>query len=47
MSLDPYGSMVRNPGCTITDPEPLGDPAEERLRSEVARIVSESLGGGS
>ena len=46
MSLDPYGSMVRNPGCTITDPEPLGDPAEERLRSEVARIVGESLGGG-
>jgi L-fuculose-phosphate aldolase len=45
MSLDPYGSMVRNPGCTITDPESPGDPGEERLRAEVARIVRESLGG--
>lgn len=43
MSLDPYGSRVRNPGCTITDPAPLGEPAEDDLRSEVARIVRESL----
>lgn len=47
MSLDTYGSMVRNPGCTVTDPEPLGDPAEELLRAEVARIVRESLDGGA
>jgi L-fuculose-phosphate aldolase len=47
MSLDPYGSMVRNPGCTVTDPEPLGQPAEDLLRSEVARIVRESLDGGA
>ena len=47
MALDPYGSMIRNPGCTVTDPEPLGDPAEELLRAEVARIVRESLDGGA
>jgi hypothetical protein len=39
--------MVRNPGCTVTDPEPLGQPAEDLLRSEVARIVRESLDGGA
>ena len=47
MSLDPYGSRVRNPGCTITDPAPLGERAEEDLRSEVARIVRESLDGSA
>jgi len=47
MALDPYGSMIRNPGCTVTDPEPLGDPAEELLRAEVARIVRESLDGSA
>jgi L-fuculose-phosphate aldolase len=45
MSLDPYGSMVRNPGCTVTRAEPPGDPGEDLLRSEVARIVRESLDG--
>jgi L-fuculose-phosphate aldolase len=47
MSLDPYRSRVRNPGCTITDPEPLGKRSEDLLRSEVARIVRESLDGGA
>lgn len=29
VGLDAYGIAVRNPGCTIADPEPLGDrPAE-------------------
>jgi L-fuculose-phosphate aldolase len=45
MSLDPYGSRVRNPGCTLTRAESLGDPGEELLRAEVARIVRESLDG--
>ena len=45
MSLDAYGSRVRNPGCTITDPEPLGERGDDGLRAEVARIVRESLAG--
>jgi L-fuculose-phosphate aldolase len=44
LSLDAYGARVRNPGCTITDPEPLGGSADGDLRAEVARIVRESLG---
>jgi L-fuculose-phosphate aldolase len=47
MTLDPYGSRVRNLGCSITDPEPLGERAEDLLRSEVARIVREALDGGT
>lgn len=43
MALDPYGARVRNPGCTVTGPAPLGGDADERLRAEVARIVGEAL----
>jgi len=42
MALDPYGARVRNPGCTVTGPEPLGGE-DEGLRAEVARIVREAL----
>jgi L-fuculose-phosphate aldolase len=45
MTLDPYGARVRNPGCTVTASEPLGETADERLRAEVSRIVRESLAG--
>lgn len=45
MALDPYGSRVRNPGCTVTDPEPLGNRTDDGLREEVARIVRQSLEG--
>lgn len=56
-SLDAYGVAVRNPGCAITDPEPLaerdsrgpdGDPAdagERELRERIAAIVAETLEG--
>lgn len=45
MSLDPYGSMVRNPGCTVTRVEPPGAAGDDLLRAEVARIVREALDG--
>ena len=43
LALDAYGARVRNPGCTITDPEPLGERGDDGLRAEVARIVREAL----
>jgi len=57
LSLDAYGTTVRNPGCLITDPEPLGERAyaagahagdldEEELRRRIAVIVRETLDGG-
>lgn len=57
LSLDVYGTTVRNPGCLITDPEPLGerayaagpvpgDPDEAELRRRIAAIVRETLDGG-
>jgi L-fuculose-phosphate aldolase len=45
MSLDPYGSMVRNPGCTVTRTDPPAAADEDLLRAEVARVVRESLDG--
>jgi L-fuculose-phosphate aldolase len=57
LSLDAYGTTVRNPGCLITDPEPLGERAyaagpspgdqdEAELRERIAAIVRETLDGG-
>lgn len=57
LSLDAYGTTVRNPGCLVTDPQPLGERAyatgplpgdqdEEELRRRIAVIVRETLGGG-
>jgi L-fuculose-phosphate aldolase len=45
MSLDAYGSMVRNPGCTVTRVERPGGAGDDLLRAEVARIVREALDG--
>lgn len=59
MGLDAYGIAVRNPGCTLVDPEPLGERAgprpddgapsaeETALRERIAAIVGETLDGGS
>ena len=57
LSLDAYGTTVRNPGCLITDAEPLGERAyaagpltgdrdEAELRRRIAVIVRETLDGG-
>lgn len=57
MSLDAYGTTVRNPGCLVTDPAPLGERAyaagplggdqdEAELRRRIAAIVRETLDGG-
>ena len=52
MLLDPYGSRVRNPGCTITDPVPLGERAEDDQlggradRSRVSGRVGEPAHAG-
>jgi len=54
MTLDAYGSGVRNPGCAITDPEPLADRggaglddgSDDALRRRIAVIVRETLGEG-
>lgn len=50
MAIDAYGSGVRNPGCTITDPTPLGerdggDSGERDLRARISEIVRETLDG--
>lgn len=57
LSLDAYGTTVRNPGCLVTDPAPLGERAyaagplpgdldEEGLRRRIAAIVRDTLDGG-
>ena len=57
LSLDAYGTTVRNPGCLVTDPQPLGERAyaagplsrdldEEGLRRRIAAIVRQTLDGG-
>ncbi|MBW3660117.1 MAG: class II aldolase/adducin family protein [Gemmatimonadetes bacterium] len=57
MGLDAYGVSPGNPGCTITDPEPLGErpargpagevhgPEDRALRERISAIVSEALEG--
>jgi len=57
LSLDAYGTRVRNPGCAVTDPTPLAgrapsapgvssaDPDERALRREIADIVRRTLDG--
>jgi L-fuculose-phosphate aldolase len=50
MALDAYGARPRNPGCTVTGRESLGERSEEggdeALRREVAEIVRQALGRG-
>ena len=50
MTLDAYGARPRNPGCTVTGRESLGERSEEHgdeaLRREVAEIVRQALGRG-
>lgn len=56
LSLDAYGTAVRNPGCLVTDPEPLAERAyragsapergdEAELRRRIAAIVRDTLDG--
>lgn len=53
--LDAYGIAVRNPGCTLTDPEPSGTSEEggdasgeeARLRERISAIVAEALEEGA
>lgn len=55
MTLDAYGSGVRNPGCTVTDRESLaarggagaGAGDEKALRRRIAGIVRQTLDGDS
>lgn len=58
LTLDAYGTSVRNPGCLVTDPEPLAERAyragpatedgdERELRRRIAAIVRETLEGGA
>lgn len=58
LALDAYGTAVRNPGCLITDPEPLGERVyrtapptgegdDEQLRKRIAAIVRDALDGGA
>lgn len=57
LSLDAYGTGVRNPGCLVTDPQPLAERAyrggpvparedEDELRRRISSIVRDTLGGG-
>lgn len=57
MGLDAYGVAVRNPGCTIADPDPpiaragaAGETGDEwgdaALRERISTIVQEALEGG-
>lgn len=57
LALDAYGATVRNPGCLITDPQPLAERAygaalltdemdEGELRRRIAAIVRDTLDGG-
>ncbi len=56
LTLDAYDTRVRNPGCLVTDPEPLAERAygagpsapdqeEEDLRRRISSIVREALRG--
>lgn len=58
LTLDAYGTTVRNPGCLITDPEPLAGRAyraapatneldDAELRRRIAAIVRDTLDGGA
>lgn len=55
LSLDAYGARVANPGCAVTDPEPLATrrypgsaPAgsDDGLQGRIERIVRETLADG-
>jgi len=53
MALDAYGSGVQNPGCAITDIEPLArraypggpGPESDEVRRGIAEIVRDTLNG--
>lgn len=58
LTLDAYGTTVRNPGCLITDPEPLAGRTyraapvtneldDAELRRRIAAIVRDTLDGGA